>query len=143
MATITASRAEPLTIGGLSHHTSVNVETIRYYERIDLMPAPPRSRGGRRCYTPDHVERLRFIRRARELGFGIGNIRTLLVLAARGAASCVEARDIAATHLADVQEKLSDLAKLEKILAETVSLCNAQCCGRDTPACPVLDVLAA
>ena len=143
MATITASRAEPLTIGGLSRHTGVNIETIRYYERIDLMPAPPRSRGGHRCYTPDYVERLRFIRRARELGFGIGNIRTLLVLAARGAASCVEARDIAATHLADVQAKLSDLAKLEKILAETVSLCNAQCCGSDTPACPVLDVLAA
>jgi MerR family transcriptional regulator, mercuric resistance operon regulatory protein len=143
MAPITASRAGTLSIGALSRRTGVNIETIRYYERIRLLAKPPRTAGGHRSYAPEHVERLRFVRRARELGFGIENIRALLVLAARGAASCVEARTIAATHLADVRAKLSDLAKLEKILAETVTQCDTQCCGPDTPACPVLEVLAA
>jgi MerR family mercuric resistance operon transcriptional regulator len=143
MARITASRGRPLTIGALSHLTGVNVETIRYYERIGLTAKPPRTAGGHRSYQPDHVERLRFVRRARELGFGIADIRMLLTLAARRSASCAEARAVAASHLADVRAKRDDLAKLEKILAGTIKQCDAQCCGGEAPLCPVLDVLAA
>ena len=143
MASITNSRARPLSIGPLSRLTRVHIETIRYYERIGLTPTPPRSSNGRRSYAPEHVERLRFIRRARELGFGIESIRTLLALSSGGSTSCAQARGIAVRHLADVRLKLVHLAQLEKILAETVRQCDAQCCGDDAPVCPVLDALAA
>jgi MerR family mercuric resistance operon transcriptional regulator len=143
MQSITASRARPLTIGTLSQLTGVNIETIRYYERIALTQKPPRTSGGRRSYAPEHVERLRFIRRARELGFGIGTIRTLLELSGHGSASCAEARQIAAVHLADVRAKRDDLAKLENILSETIAQCDAQCCSDAAPLCPVLEILEA
>ena len=139
MASITALRG--LTIGALARRTGVNIETIRYYERIGLVPPPPRTGGGHRSYAGQDADRLRFIRRARELGFGIDNIRTLLVLAQRGHASCTEARAVAAAHLTDVRAKQSDLAKLETILSETVSQCDTQCGGDATPLCPVLEVL--
>jgi MerR family transcriptional regulator, mercuric resistance operon regulatory protein len=141
MASITASRGRNLSIGGLSQRTGVNIETIRYYERIGLLEKPPRTTGGHRSYALEHADRLRFIWRARELGFGIEDIRTLLLLSERGHASCAEARGVAAAHLADVCAKKNDLAKLEKILAETVSQCDAQCSGNATPLCPVLEVL--
>ena len=105
------------------------------------MPSPPRTQGGHRSYAITHVERLRFIRRARELGFGIENIRTLLALSERGPASCAEVRELAAVRLADVRAKQNDLAKLENILSETISQCDALCCGDATPLCPVLEVL--
>jgi MerR family mercuric resistance operon transcriptional regulator len=143
MKAITPSRARSLTIGALSHFTGVNIETIRYYERINLMTKPPRTAGGHRSYQPEHVERLRFVRRARELGFGIGSIRTLLTLGLRGSSSCAEARKVAASHLADVRAKRDDLAKLDKVLADTIAQCDAQCCGTSLPPCPVLEVLQA
>lgn len=139
MNTITDSRG--LAIGALARMTGVNIETIRYYEKIDLMRKPPRTRGGHRSYGPEHVERLRFIRRARALGFGIEGIRTLLTLSAGAADSCVQAREIAAAHLTDVRAKLSDLARLESVLSETIAQCDAQCCSGQAPACPVLEVL--
>jgi MerR family mercuric resistance operon transcriptional regulator len=144
MASITDSRARALSIGALSRQTGVNIETIRYYERIGLLPAPPRSAAGRRCYAPEHGERLRFVRRARALGFGLDNIRALLTLAAQDSGSCAQARALAAAHLADVRAKRADLARLEAILADTVAQCDAQCCGgaAPAPACPVLEVLA-
>ncbi len=126
-----------LTIGQLAAAAGVNLETVRYYERIGLMPPPPRTAGGHRAYEQAHVRRLAFIRRARELGFNIGQIRALLALAEPSRASCAEVRDIARAHLEDVRGKLSDLAKLEGILAETVSRCS----GDAAPACPVLDIL--
>lgn len=143
MAPITASRAGTLTIGALSRRTGVNIETIRYYERIRLLAKPPRTAGGHRSYAPEHVERLRFVRRARELGFGIENIRALLDLSMREHDSCAQAREIAAAHLTDVRAKLDDLRKLERILSETVSQCDQECCGATAPLCPVLEVLEA
>ena len=141
MASITASRARTLTIGALSHLAGVNIETIRYYERINLMTKPPRTAGGHRSYHPQDVERLRFIRRARELGFAIGNIRTLLTLAVDEGSSCAELRAVAASHLEDVRAKRDDLAKLEKILTDTIADCDEQCCGTSVPPCPILEVL--
>ena len=128
---------QPLTIGRLSAAAGVHLETVRYYERVGLMPPPARTPGGHRAYEAAHVRRLAFIRRARELGFGIVNIRALLALAEPPRASCVQVREIARTHLDDVQAKLADLAKLERILADTV----ARCSGDLAPTCPVLDML--
>lgn len=128
-----------LTIGKLAEAAGVNLETIRYYERIKLMPLPARTEGGHRSYGVEHGRRLAFIRRGRELGFTIEEIRALLALAAPGRASCAEVRSIAEAHLVDVRAKLADLAKLEGILSDTV----AKCSGDASPVCPILDMLGA
>jgi MerR family mercuric resistance operon transcriptional regulator len=141
METITKTRAAQLTIGRLSEATGVNIETIRYYERIKLLHAPPRTSGGHRNYYDAHVWRLQFVRRARELGFGIDAIRNLLALAEGDNSSCQDVRDIAALHLADVRTKLADLLKLESIPAGTVAQCDVECCATPAPICPVLEIL--
>ena len=141
MRPITNLRDRALAIGELSRSTGVNIETIRYYERIGLIEAPPRTAGGHRSYGHSHRERLKFIRRARDLGFGIDSIRTLLALASGDQNSCHDVRDIAAAHLAEVRAKLGDLTRLERILAGTIARCDAQACDAPVPGCPVLDVL--
>jgi MerR family transcriptional regulator, mercuric resistance operon regulatory protein len=128
----------PFTIGQLAAATGVNLETVRYYERIQLIPPPARTASGHRAYEEGHIRRLAFIRRARELGFSIEQIRALLALAAPSRASCGEVREIARMHLDEVRA-LADLARLEGILAETI----ARCSGDPAPSCPVLDMLAA
>ena len=137
MGAITAARAEGLTIGKLSGLTGVNIETVRYYERIRMLPAPPRSLSGRRIYDSTHLRMLVFIRRSRELGFSLDEIRALIRLGGPARATCREVREIAAHHLEDVRAKLRDLKKLERLLASTV----AKCSGRTAPECPVLDIL--
>jgi len=127
-----------LTIGRLAAATGVNLETVRYYERIELMPPPARTASGHRAYEHAHVQRLAFIRRARELGFSIEQIRALLALAEPSRVSCGEVRKIARTHLNEVRAKLADLTRLEGILAATI----VQCTGDPAPSCPVLDMLA-
>ena len=137
MRTITASRAEHLPIGELSRLSGVNIETIRYYERIKMLPAPQRTANGRRIYGAMELRMLAFIRRSRELGFSLNAIRALLRLGAPGMASCREVKVIATHHLEDIRAKLSDLKKLERLLAKTV----ARCSGKTVPNCPVLDIL--
>jgi MerR family mercuric resistance operon transcriptional regulator len=136
---ITHSRAEALSIGQLSRHSGVNIETIRYYERIDMLPAPPRTASGRRVYGPAEARTLAFIRRSRDLGFTLEEIRALLALRGPEHAPCADVHRIASAHLANIRQKLSDLTRLESILAETV----AQCTDGATPDCPVLDILDA
>jgi len=137
MPAITAARAQELTIGRLSELTGVNIETIRYYERTKVLPAPARTESGRRVYQSADVRTLAFLRRARELGFSLDEIRALLRLGGPEKASCREVRRIAAHHLDDIRAKISDLRKLERLLAKTV----AQCTGTTAPVCPVLDIL--
>ena len=137
MRAITASRAEHFPIGEFSRLTGVNIETIRYYERIKMLPAPPRTPSGRRVYGPSDLRVVAFIRRSRELGFSLDEIRALLRLGAPRTASCREVKDIATHHLQDVRAKISDLAKLERLLAKTI----ARCSGNRVPDCPVLDIL--
>jgi MerR family transcriptional regulator, mercuric resistance operon regulatory protein len=137
MRPITVSRAETFPIGELSRLTGVNIETIRYYERINMLPAPPRTASGRRVYGAMELRVLTFIRRSRELGFSPDDIRALLRLGALGTASCSEVKEIATHHLEDVRSKLEDLKKLERLLAKTVALCS----GKKAPDCPVLDIL--
>lgn len=137
MPAITLSRAEDLPIGTLSRLSGVHIETIRYYERVKMLAPPPRTAGGRRIYGAHDLRILVFIRRARELGFSLDEIRALLRLGGPAKASCREVREVAAHHLEDIRRKLSDLKKLERLLAETV----ARCSGRIAPECPVLDIL--
>ena len=125
-------------IGELSRRTGCNIETIRYYERIGLMPAPPR-RGRYRSYDRDHVARLGFVRRARELGFTLDEVRALLGLAVGGHASCAEVRNLAASHLKDVRARIADLKRMERVLADSVRACDA---GQD-PGCPLIEALRA
>lgn len=128
-----------LTIGWLAAAASVDLETVRYYERIGLMPKPARTTRGHRTYEVAHIRRLAFIRRARKLGFGIEDIRALLALAEPAHGSCVEVREIAQGHLDEVRAKLADLGRLERILSETL----ARCSNDPALSCPVLDALGA
>jgi len=102
-----------------------------------MLAAPPRTEGGRRVYSQSHRRTLGFIRRARDLGFSLDEIRALLDLDGSGRASCAEVREIASLHLANVRAKLADLAGLEAVLSETVGRCTANI----TPVCPVLGIL--
>ncbi|MDQ7079337.1 MAG: helix-turn-helix domain-containing protein [Paracoccaceae bacterium] len=122
----------------LSRATGCNIETIRYYEKIGILPAPPRGGNGYRQYDPAHVDRLRFVMRSRELGFTLDEIRSLLGLVDRGAQSCAEVQAVAQGHLETVRARIRDLQRVEKVLSETVSRCS----GRDVPECPVMDALA-
>jgi MerR family mercuric resistance operon transcriptional regulator len=137
MQPFTDKRGAPLSIGALSRLTGVHIETIRYYERVKMLPAPPRTEAGRRTYGQSHRRTLGFIRRARDLGFGLDEIRTLLDLDEPGRASCAQVGEIASLHLAKVRMKLADLTRLEAVLSETV----AQCASHLTPQCPVLAIL--
>lgn len=123
----------------LARRTGCNLETIRYYEKIGMMPEPPRTEAGYRVYDDRHVERLRFILRARELGFSLDDIRGLLALVDRGTQTCAEVKERTERHLADVREKIADLKRIERVLAETA----AKCSGDEVPDCPVLEALTA
>src|SRR5215207_8444673 len=102
---------QEFTIGKLSEGTGVHIETIRYYERIGLLPAPPRSEGGRRLYSTEHLARLIFLRRSRELGFSLEEIRTLLRLVEGGDYTCGDVKALTMQHLQNVRQKMRDLRK--------------------------------
>ena len=139
MPAITVSRGSGLTIGALSRRTGVNIETIRYYERINMLPHPPRTASGRRVYGDVETRTLSFIRRARELGFTLDEIRALLALSVeRGREACAEVRDLAADHLGDVRAKIADLRAMERVLADAVRRCDAG----EAAGCPLIDALS-
>lgn len=123
-------------IGALSRRSGVHIETIRYYERIGLLPNPPRTEGGHRLYRADHLDRATFIRRGRELGFTLEEIRDLLGLM-DGGYTCGEVKDLALAHVADIRRKIADLRRMEKILKETAS----RCAGGNAPDCAIMDAL--
>lgn len=126
-----------ITIGELSRRTGVNVETIRYFEKVGTIAAPPRTEGGHRVYDEDHVRALGFIRRARELGFTPEEVRAILNLGGPGRAYCGEVREIAAHHLKEVRAKIADLVEIERLLASTIE----QCSGGNDPDCAVIDMI--
>jgi len=135
----TALSNAAISIGELSRRTGVNIETVRYYERINLMPHPPRSTSGRRVYGEVATRTLTFIRRARELGFSLDEIRTLLVLSAHHTDEmCAEVRHLAANHLGDVRAKIADLRAMQRILADAVRRCDEGGSAR----CPLIDALS-
>jgi MerR family mercuric resistance operon transcriptional regulator len=137
MAGITNSRA--LSIGDLSRRTGVNIETIRYYERIGLIRAPARTRGGHRAFDGETSRQLGFVRRCRELGFSLDEIRALLALVVDNNFTCDDVRALTEKHLAVVRRKRADLQRMERVLAGMVSECRN---GR-TPECQIVDALLA
>lgn len=125
-------------IGDLARQTGTKVETIRWYERDGIMPAPARTEGGRRAYTRVHMDRLAFIRHARELGFPLDDVRALLRLSDDPGRPCEEADTIAREHLGTVRSRIARLQALE---AELVRMVDA--CGHGNMAeCRVIEVLA-
>jgi MerR family transcriptional regulator, mercuric resistance operon regulatory protein len=126
-----------LKIGALSKQADCNIETIRYYERIGLLPLPPRTHGGYRLYGLEHLKRLNFIRRARELGFTLHEVRALLKLADDRSQSCGEVRTLATAHLDDVRAKIADLRAMERVLKELIARCETG----TLPECPLIEAL--
>jgi DNA-binding transcriptional MerR regulator len=131
-----------LKIGVLAKRTGTNAPTIRYYEDIGLLPRPDRREGGQRSYGEDDVKRLTFIRRCRDFGFPIEQVRTLASLMQDRDRSCMEARDIAQEHLSAVRAKLIELKALERSIAGFVETCDASCAGGPGPDCVILEDLA-
>ena len=131
-------RSDNFQIGALSRATGVNIETIRYYEKIGLIPAPPRSQGRQRVYDVSHLKRLTFIRRSRELGFTLDQVRELLGLAHGHDLTCAEVKMLTDGHVADIRQKVKDLRRIDRVLTEL----SAQCGGDAVPACPILDALS-
>jgi DNA-binding transcriptional MerR regulator len=125
-------------IGEISRRSQVKVPTIRYYEQIGLLPAPPRSEGNRRLYGARDIRRLSFIRHARDLGFEIDAIRTLLTLQDNPNQPCAEADSIAREKLAEVNARIDSLMALKDELEAMVGGCEHRCVGE----CRVIEVLA-
>src|SRR5438045_3766697 len=124
-----------LTIGILAAETRCSVPTIRYYEEIGLLPKADRLPGGHRIYGEADRRRLTFIRRCRDFGFSIEQVRELVALVGSSDRDCTAARDLAQEHLAEVRRKLKELRALERSMKQFVEDCNAQCAGGPARAC--------
>lgn len=129
-------------IGELGKRAGTNAATIRYYEEIGLLPRPARQEGNQRSYGGDDVRRLTFIRRCRDFGFSIDQVRTLVSLVQDQTRSCVEARDLAQARLTEIRSKLRELKALESSIAQFVVACDAACAGGPGPDCVILDDLS-
>jgi MerR family mercuric resistance operon transcriptional regulator len=132
-----AEKAAEFPIGILARESGVNVETIRYYEKIEIMPKPSRSAGNYRLYSDGHLRRLTFVRRGRELGFTLDELRDLLRLVDGHAYTCAEVRALTLEHVADIRRKIGDLQRLERVMGDIASRCH----GRRIPECPIVDAL--
>lgn len=128
-----------MTIGALARLTGTKAETIRYYERIGLLVPPVRSAGNYRAYSEDDVRRLRFVRRSRELGFGLEQIRELLALSTRADSDCSTVDDVAKSHVHDIEARIRDLQALQGELVRMIRSCP----GGQIGACRILDALDA
>lgn len=111
-------------IGELASATATNVETVRYYEKIGLLPAPARTNGNYRSYGVAHLQRLSFIRRARDLGFSLDAVRDLLALTDDREKPCQAVDEIASRHLSEVERKISDLAAMRDELRVVIGNCR-------------------
>jgi len=129
---------KPIAIGELSRRSAVKVPTIRFYEERGLLPTPERTEGNRRTYGEADVRRLRFIRHARDLGFEVDDIRTLLDLAGHPDRPCGEADAIARRHLADIDDRIMRLT----VLRQEVKAMVEQCAGGHVRECRIIEVLA-
>ncbi len=124
-------------IGTLSKRTGVHLETVRYYENIGIMPDPPRSPAGHRRFGQAHLKRLTFIKRSRELGFTLREVRALLALVDGGDYTCAEVHQLTLKHLHEVREKIADLKRLEATLSDI----SNQCADGAIPDCPFIETL--
>ena len=126
-------------IGEMSRQTGVGIETIRYFEKIGMMPAPGRSEGGNRQYTNDHLQRLFFINRSRQIGFSQSEIKALLSMVDAKNITCAEVHSITTEHIADIRKKIRDLQNLEMVLTQMAK----ECSRGDIPDCPIIETLLA
>ncbi|AOH36971.1 helix-turn-helix domain-containing protein [Luteimonas sp. MJ204] len=124
-------------IGEVAERSGCHPETVRYYERIGLLPAPPRTAGGYRDYRPADADRLRFISRGRELGFSLEEIRSLLGLAEDDGLSCQDVDRLARGHLLDIRNRLNDLQRMASELERVIGSCS----GGERGQCAILDTL--
>lgn len=127
-----------LTIGGMGKATGTKIETIRYYERIGLLPKPPRTSGNYRDYGAAELARLSFIRRARDLGFSLDQVRALLALSDDRERDCATVDRIAAAHLREVERKIADLSALRRELTVVIDSCD----GGTVATCRIIEALA-
>ncbi|SFR99223.1 MerR family transcriptional regulator [Sphingomonas jatrophae] len=127
-----------LTIGKLASATGTKVETVRYYERAGLIDPPARTDGNYRAYRPEDLERLRFIRRTRDLGFSLDEVRALLNLAAQRDRDCGTVDELATRHLEEIDRKIADLMALRRELAGVI----ASCAGGTMADCRILGAFA-
>ena len=129
-------------IGALARRTGTNAPTIRYYEEIGLLRSANRQAGGQRVYGDADVKQLTFIRRCREFGFSIDQVRSLVALMQDPSRSCLHARDLAHGPLIAIRAKLAELKRLERSIAAFVASCDASCAGGPSPECVILDDLS-
>jgi MerR family copper efflux transcriptional regulator len=130
---------KPLTIGQVARSAGVGVETVRFYERRGLLREPPRRPSGYRSYPKEAIDGLRFIRKAKDLGFSLNEIRDLLALRLRPGTSCSEVKRAASAKVIDVEDKIRGLKKIRRVLLTLVDACPET--GPLT-ACPILNALA-
>lgn len=129
---------ESLTIGQLAKQTDMSLETIRFYEREGLIESPPRRPSGYRAYPPETVQRIRFIRTAKELGFSLKEIGELLALRVDPVESCTHVKTIAEDKITDIEQRIRRLQRMRKTLRKLVTACDAR---EATSDCPILDSL--
>ncbi len=128
-----------MTRGEVADKADVNPETLRYYEREELIPKPRRSDGGIRLYDESYVDRLRFIQRAKELGFTLAEIKGLLDLRVDDEATCRDVKAQAEEKLDEVEEKIRDLTRIRDALTRLADACEGG--GGPTSDCPILDAM--
>ncbi len=131
--------ANKITMGVLAAKTGCKVETVRYYEKMGLMPEPPRSEGGHRLYAREHVKRLIFIRRCRDLDFNIEQVKYLLSFIDEPEHTCGEVREMTIKHVKEIRLKIKNLMRLEKSLKLMVGKCDEAGCSAEL--CPIIEVL--
>lgn len=131
-----------LQIGEVAKRAGVSVDTLRYYEKVRLLPRPKRSPGGFRLFVPEHIERVRFIKQAQELGFSLEEIKGLL--ATGGAEECRNVRDLLKRKLSELDERLKSMKGFRRVLARQLTACDEELKQHgDSACCPVLPVKTA
>lgn len=130
---------QTLTIGKVARAVGIGIETVRFYERQGLIEDPPRTASGYRLYPPETIERLLFIRRAKELGFTLQEISGLLDLRVEEAVPCAQVRGRAADKLSDIEHRIRDLQRMADVLRGLVAACDS---GSSSDPCPILEALA-
>ena len=130
---------ENLSVGQLAKRASVNIETVRYYEKRKILPKPKRTESGYRQYSENDVARILFIKRAKELGFTLNEISELLSLKIKSSSTCGDVKRLAEIKVSDIEKKITDLNTIKKKLEELMALCDKE--NASTSECYILEAL--
>ncbi len=128
-----------LTVGQLAKETGINLETVRYYENIGLLPEPKRTESGYRIYDETDIKRLIFINRAKELGFTLKETKELFELKIESEKTCGDVKRLATNKITDIEQKINDLLKIKNVLQKLVSKCTNE--EITTDECPILEAI--